>query len=176
VDGIVTQSGGAVRVETKVSVGTQFSVLLPRAKQPPPPPPRYTAESQRAAAPSFETVLVCDDDDGVRQLIVDVLALRGYRVLSARNGEEALHVARDHGARIHLLVSDVVMPALGGLELARQLRERDPALRVLFISGYADEPTRLAGPLGPHVHFLSKPFTASSLTQSVCTILESSAP
>ena len=163
-----------MEVETRVGHGTQFSVLLPRAKQLP-PPPRYTAEKRPSTASAFETVLVCDDDDGVRQLIVDVLALRGYRVLSARHGDDALRVAESHGGRIHLLVTDVVMPVLGGLELASRLRERDPALRVLFMSGYSDEPTRLSGPLGPHTDFLSKPFTAGDLTRSVCAMLEGSA-
>jgi CheY-like chemotaxis protein len=121
---------------------------------------------------NIESVLVCDDDDSVRQLIVNVLSLRGYRVLPARNGKHAIEVAAHHEGPLPLLVTDLVMPDLGGMELAAQLRERNPELRVLYISGYTEHAELLSGPLEPDTYFLAKPFFPRDLTRTVCAILE----
>ncbi|MFZ5893049.1 MAG: ATP-binding protein [Myxococcota bacterium] len=172
VEGIVNQSGGCVEVESSLGAGTTFRVFLPRAKRAP-EPRRYEVESAAPSSVAFETVLVCDDDDGVRQLIADVLALRAYHVLTAKDGRDAIELARQHRGRIDLLVSDVVMPGMSGVDLAKALRELDPCLRVLFVSGYSDDPTQLSNPLAAHTHFLSKPFSPGELTQAVCRILES---
>ena len=121
---------------------------------------------------NFETVLVCDDDDEVRELLAGVLGLRAYTILKAKNGHEAIEVARSHPGPIHLLLTDIAMPGLGGVELAARLRERDPKLRVLYISGYAEDADRLSRNLGPGTYFLAKPFLPGDLTRLVFSILE----
>jgi PAS domain S-box-containing protein len=174
VEGIVHQSGGATLVESTVGKGTTFTIHLPLATMPPSvrPPP----EEAPARSGTFETVLVCDDDDDVRDLVVEVLRLRAYTILTARSGEHALEIARKYKGRIHLLVSDLAMPGLGGLELGAQLRSRDPSLPILYISGYNDGADRLASPREPGIHFLPKPFLPGDLTSAVSEILERAAP
>jgi DNA-binding response OmpR family regulator len=120
----------------------------------------------------FETLLVVDDDDGVRKLVVDVLRQRAYRVLEARNGRHALEVARKHDGPIHLLVTDLVMPELGGAELAAELRRNNSCIRVLYLSGYSDDEALLARTLERGTQFLSKPFLPGDLLNSVRGVLE----
>jgi DNA-binding NtrC family response regulator len=115
---------------------------------------------------------VCDDDDGVRNLLVSVIGLRGYEILQARNGRDALDAAKEHGGVIHLLITDLVMPELSGVELAKVLRRVQPRLAVLFVSGYTDDLGLLATPFEGTTHFLPKPFLPADLTQIVCAILE----
>jgi two-component system cell cycle sensor histidine kinase/response regulator CckA len=170
VEGIVHQSGGATRVESSVGKGTTFTIHLPHATEP--APARSFVEDAPPRSSNFETVLVCDDDEDVRELLVAVLGLRGYFILKARNGEHALEVARQYSGRIHLLVTDMAMPELGGIELAAELRKRDPTLRVLYISGYAANADRLLTSRGPGTHFLAKPFLPGDLTCAVSSILE----
>ncbi|HLV67865.1 MAG TPA: ATP-binding protein, partial [Polyangiaceae bacterium] len=174
VDGIVHQSGGTIRVESRIGEGTAFTIRLPRANA--------TAAAQAPSAPQpepamerptrFESVLVCDDDDGVRKLVSDLLAFRGYRVLEACNGRDALELAARHDGPIELLVTDVVMPEMGGIELASQLKARFPRLRVLYVSGYSDDASLLSSPLEPGTFFLPKPFLPGDLTRAVYSILE----
>lgn len=137
-----------------------------------PAPERSVVEETQARSGAFETVLVCDDDDDVRKLVVEVLRLRAYTILTARNGEHALEVVRKHGGPIHLLVSDLAMPGMGGLELGARLRERDESMRVLFISGYGNGTDGLSAGREPGVHFLPKPFLPGDLTRAVAAILE----
>ncbi|HTB73993.1 MAG TPA: ATP-binding protein [Polyangiaceae bacterium] len=174
VEGIVHQSGGATCVESALGKGTTFTVYLPRAASA--PIVRAAAEDLPSRSGNFETVLVCDDDDDVRNLIVEVLRLRAYSIITARSGEHALELARRHQGRIHLLVSDLAMPGLGGMDLGAQLRSRDPSLRVLYISGYSDGAERLPSPRDPGVHFLPKPFLPGDLTSAVSHILEGPSP
>ena len=165
VEGIVHQSGGATQVESTVGKGTTFTIYLPHATVA--PAARSTVEELPPRAGTFETVLVCDDDDDVRELVVEVLRLRAYSILTARSCEHALEVARKHRGPIHLLVSDLAMPGLGGIELGARLRHRDPTLRVLYISGYPDGADRLSMPWEPGIHFLPKPFLPGELTRAV---------
>jgi two-component system cell cycle sensor histidine kinase/response regulator CckA len=174
VEGIVHQSGGATHVESTVGKGTTFTIYLPLALAPPSVHPPQEEPSARSG--TFETVLVCDDDDDVRDLVVEVLRLRAYSILTARSCEHALDVARRHKGPIHLLVSDLAMPGLGGMELGAQLRSLDPSLRVLYISGYSDGADRLALPRDPGVYFLPKPFLPGDLTSAVSQILEGATP
>lgn len=170
VDGIVRQSEGTIRVESVVGKGTRFTVLLPRAgtvvKHT--PPPRYEAQPQPIR---FETVLVCDDDDDVRQLLVDLLRIRAYQVLEARDGLHALAVAAAHGGSIDLLITDLVMPEFGGAELSRRLRAHHPKLRVLYVSGYTEDSEVLSGALDEGTMFLSKPFLPGDLVGKVNALL-----
>jgi two-component system cell cycle sensor histidine kinase/response regulator CckA len=174
VEGIVHQSGGATHVESCVGKGTTFTIYLPHARVPPVVEPMVEEAPPRGGR--FETVLVCDDDDDVRELVVEVLRLRAYSILKARSAEHAMEIAHRHRGPIHLLVSDLAMPGLGGMELGAQLRNRDPSLRILYISGYTESPDRLSMPRDPGVHFLPKPFLPGDLTRAVAQILESSAP
>ena len=131
------------------------------------------AVDEASTSLAFETVLVCDDDDGVRKLLVDILQFRAYKILEARNGRHALEVASSYGAPIHLLITDVVMPQLGGVELAQRMREQNPNLSVLYLSGYPEQPEVLSLALGGRTQFLAKPFLPSDLTSAVASMLES---
>ncbi len=167
--GFVRQCGGYIGVQSTPGQGTSIELLLPRAKSVPAAvaPPAAGEEDLRAA---HETVLVAEDEDGVRQLAVEALERRGYRVLSAGSGEEALKVAAVHDGTIHLLVSDVVMPGMKGPELADQLRRLRPGMRVLLMSGYAADvvtPNDLR-----EATLLSKPFSPAALIKAVQSALE----
>ncbi len=166
--GIIHQSGGWVEVESAEGEGSTFTVYLPLASQPM-VPSRQTAPSR--ADGGDEAVLVVEDEDPVRMLVAQVLEARGYRVVEAATGSEALDlVAR--GVSIDLLVSDVVMPDLGGPELRRRLLVRHPGLPTLFISGYTEgDPVVTRGGDGP-VAFLQKPFTSEALAREVRGLLD----
>jgi two-component system cell cycle sensor histidine kinase/response regulator CckA len=176
VEGIVHQSGGAIRVESKIDRGTTFTIHLPHST--PVAAPAFV-EDEPPLSSNFETILLCEDDNDVRDLVAAVLGLRAYSVLKAKNGQHALEIARKHPGRIHLLLSDLAMPGMTGIELASELRKRDPALRVLFVSGYTDDTERVSMLRSPGTHFLPKPFLPGDLTRAVSQILdrsESSAP
>jgi two-component system, cell cycle sensor histidine kinase and response regulator CckA len=176
VEGIVRQSGGSVCVESQPGKGTRFTIYLPRASAVVAQPP----QGRHEVAPQplrFETVLVCDDDAAVRELLVDLLRIRAYNVLEARDGRDALEVAARHQGRIDLLITDLVMPELGGAELARRLRAAHPEVRVLYVSGYTEDETLLSGALDGRELFLGKPFMPGELVRAVHTLLlDSAAP
>jgi CheY-like chemotaxis protein len=166
--GIAKQSGGHVGVYSEVGVGTTFKVYLPRvdpaggAARPPSQfrsPPRGT-----------ETVLVVEDEDAVRALTRHVLQQSGYTVVEAADGGAGVRAAE--GRVIDLLVTDVVMPGLGGRELAERLRASRPELRVLYLSGYTDDAVVRHGVLHDRANFLQKPFTPASLAQKVRDVLD----
>ncbi|MBP3954813.1 PAS domain S-box protein [Gemmata sp. G18] len=168
--GIVKQSGGHVDVYSEVGVGTTFKVYLPRTE-----PTGGGAKSHsalRALPRGTETVLVVEDDAAVRALTRHILQSAGYAVLEAAGGDEALRVAADHAGRIDLLVTDVVMPGLGGRAAAERLAERHPGLRVLFVSGYTDDAVVRHGVLHESVNFLQKPFTPAALAWKVREVLD----
>lgn len=112
-----------------------------------------------------------EDAEGVRSLVARTLEARGYRVLQARSAEEALAAAAGHAGRIHLLLSDVVMPGLGGRELAAELARRRPGLAVLFMSGYPANAIAHQGALEPGVDFIAKPFSLDALERKVAEVL-----
>jgi len=171
VEGIVKQSRGTVRVSSRLGQGTTFTITLPRGGDLSQPRSVSVVRGTPHLAP-FETVLVCDDDDDVRELLSGILRLRGYTILEARSGKHALSVAAEHRGPIHLLITDLVMPELGGLELANAMRTRNPTLRVLFVSGYTDQADVLSDTLRPHARFLAKPFAPGELTRAVFALLE----
>jgi two-component system, cell cycle sensor histidine kinase and response regulator CckA len=165
--GIVKQSGGEIRVETAPGQGTRFLIYLPMVRE-----AAASVTPQRPAAAlahGGESVLVAEDDPAVRRMVVQILRRSGYSVLEASNGEEALEVALGAG-RVDLLVTDAVMPRLGGAALAERLRKKRPSLRVLFISGYSTEGARLEA--GKGISFLQKPFTPSLLAIKVRELLD----
>jgi two-component system cell cycle sensor histidine kinase/response regulator CckA len=168
--GFVTQSGGRVAVATNLGGGTTFTVWLPRAGE---------DVSRSAATPEAtdvhdgsETVLLVEDEDAVRALARVVLQGRGYTVLEAADGEEAMLLAAEHKGVIHLLVSDVVMPRMSGPQLAGLLSRERPDLRVLFVSGYTDEAMLHLGGLRSDVNILQKPFDPVSLARRVREVLD----
>jgi CheY-like chemotaxis protein len=168
--GIVRQAGGHVRVESEPGKGTTFDVLLPRsapvASDPLPPP------AQLGAPGGTETLLLVEDDEAVRDAAARVLRSGGYRVVAAAGAEDAVEAARAEARPPALLVTDVVMPGTTGRGLADQLRGERPGLRVLFLSGYAQEVIAPHGVLDPTESFLAKPFTATSLLAKVRKVLD----
>jgi nitrogen-specific signal transduction histidine kinase/CheY-like chemotaxis protein len=168
--GIVRQAGGHVRVESEPGKGTTFDVLLPRsapvASDPLLPP------AQLGAPGGTETVLLVEDDEAVRDAAARVLRSGGYRVVAAAGAEGAVEAARAEARPPALLVTDVVMPGTTGRELADQLRREQPGLRVLFLSGYAQDVIATHGVLDPTESFLAKPFTATSLLAKVRKVLD----
>jgi CheY-like chemotaxis protein len=168
--GIVHQSHGFVGVRSAPGAGTTFDVFLPRDTSVQPSETREDGrEAGREAA--GEVVLVAEDEEQVRSLVVSRLAARGYAVLSAADGREALRVAEQRRDRIDVLVADVVMPRMSGPELARQLRRSHPEAAVIFISGYAEEPTFREG-VDRDAAFLSKPFEVDELCQLIRAVLD----
>jgi PAS domain S-box-containing protein len=171
VHGIVTQSGGKIWVYTEPGHGTTFKIYFPtvegeldtlNVKQEAHSPPRGS-----------ETVLLVEDEPSVRDLANRLLKQQGYRVLEAANGEEALRLAQDMtGERIHLLLTDVVLPHMSGKELADQLKTFRPDLKVLYTSGYTDYAVVHQGILNSGTHFLQKPFSHETLSQKVREALE----
>jgi PAS domain S-box-containing protein len=168
---IVREAGGVLRVLTEPGQGTMLRIYLPR----------YESESesnglvQTAAAGQGETVMVVEDEEGVRELVRRVLLRHGYRVLEARHGREALSEAERHPERIDLLLTDVVMPEMSGLTLAAALRERRPDLRVLFMSGYTPEEILRRANADPGMALLQKPFAGEELARVVRASLDAPA-
>ncbi len=168
--GIVKQSGGHIAVYTEPDRGTSFKIYLPRvtAAVDAVEPPQTGGGLLRGS----ETVLLVEDQEEVRRLTSRLLEARGYRVLVAAHGHEALSMAESLGGPLHLLVTDVVMPQLSGREVALLLAPRHPAMKVLYLSGYADESIVRHGVLEPGVDFLQKPFTADALARKVRAVLD----
>ena len=168
--GIVRQSGGHVAAHSEVGVGTTFKVYLPRAMKP--KGGSNILPGLRTPPRGTETVLLAEDDDGVRALTRYILAGCGYAVLEAADGEEAVRVAAAHAGPIDLLVTDVVMPGAGGRFTAELVAARHPGVRVLFVSGYTDDAVIRHGVLREGVDFLQKPFSPVALAAKVREVLD----
>lgn len=169
--GIVRQGGGHVHLYSAAGQGTVFKIYMPAASG------DVLNEAQSASATAQPvvtpgTALVVEDEDAVRRLTMRILELRGWTVLAAPGGAEALEIVADRHEPIDLLITDLMMRGMGGLELTAQLRERGIHLPTLFVSGYAESEIELAG-----AHFLEKPFTPAALIRSIAELLrESRAP
>ena len=170
VHGIIRQSGGRVEVYSEPGLGTTFKMYFPAAARVEGSASRLTAAS--ASPEGTETVLLVEDEDGVRALATLSLQRFGYTVLPAVDGREALRIAAGRDAPVDLLVTDVVMPGMGGGAVAEQLRQRHPALKVLFLSGYTDDAVVRHGILHETVAFLQKPFSPLSLARKVREVLD----
>ncbi len=129
------------------------------------------AKTQPAEASGTETVLLVEDEESVRELVRLTLTSRGYKVLEAENGECGLRVAADFKEHIDILITDVVMPGIGGRELARELLARRPGISVLYLSGYTEDAVITRGAAGPTTAFLQKPFTLLNLARKVREVL-----
>ena len=169
--GIVRQSGGAVTVASERGKGTTFSVYFPHVEEEESAPP---AEPETAAPVGTETVLLVEDEAGVRNLVAIGLRSRGYTVIEASNGCDALASCEQSLEAIHLLVTDVIMPKMGGRELAERMQEVRPGLKVLFISGYTENGVVEKGVIKEGVSLLQKPFTTDALARKVREVLDES--
>ena len=169
--GIVKQSEGYLHVYSEEGIGTTFKVYLPRVYDKVTSP---TAVGQTLQLPTgTETVLLAEDEPAVRQLVTTVLHQQGYTVIAAANGEEALHLAQENKElTIDLLVSDVVMPQMGGTMLAQRIKAIYPDIKILFISGYPDNTVTQSGLLKKGSIFLQKPFSSSKLVHTVRQLLD----
>jgi nitrogen-specific signal transduction histidine kinase/CheY-like chemotaxis protein len=171
--GIVKQNGGHIAVESELNEGTTFKIFLPRLAET--PEVLQADDSERAEGPltGSETVLLVEDEPAVRKLTSEVLQNQGYRVLEATNGVEAVGVMEDDpGHRIDLLVTDVVMPAMGGRELAQRFRTSRPDGKVLYMSGYPDSMISRQGDVNLDGGFLQKPVTMVELARKVREMLD----
>jgi signal transduction histidine kinase/CheY-like chemotaxis protein len=168
--GVVKQSGGFIWVDSSPGEGTTFEIYLPQAAG-----KAANAEAEEKPAPiqgGSETVLVVEDEAGVRELACKFLSVKGYNVLEAEGGPEALEVARRHPGMIHLLLSDMVMPKMSGTELAARLKTIRPEIRIAFMSGYSEFSSGDLGKRFPEAPVLQKPFSPVTLVAIVREALE----
>ncbi len=168
--GIVKQSGGEIVVESQPGSGATFHIYLPRiigvmdTKQ--------AARAQGLARPGTETILLVEDEPGVRQLVRDMLHRLGYTILEAGSGAEALRIFEQHRGGIDLLLTDVIMPQMSGRDLAERLRTAQSSLKVLYMSGYTDDMLAHHGVLEPNVYLLPKPFAPDELGAKLREVLD----
>jgi len=169
--GIVKQSNGYVFADSQVGLGTTFYVYLPSVQDAlEASDPNMTTEPEKGGC---ETVLLVEDEESVRELVRVTLSSRGYKVLEAEDGESGLRLAADTQGQIDILVTDVMMPGIGGRELATKLSAIRPGICVLFLSGYTEDVVVTPGALGPGTAFLQKPFTLQHLAKKVREVLRS---
>ena len=168
---IVQQSGGHIGVDSEVGRGTTFRIYFPSVNQPLDPETEFIKAGPLPRG--TETLLVVEDEPSVRHLATGVLEAQGYNVLRANNGQDALHVAGEHkGPPIRLVITDVVMPLMGGKAMAEWLKITRPDLKILFTSGYTDDAIAQHGMLEPGVAFLPKPYTPEILARKVRAMLD----
>jgi two-component system cell cycle sensor histidine kinase/response regulator CckA len=168
--GIVVQSGGYIWVDSEPELGTTFKICLPRveAGDEPTAKPAPSTASGRGS----ERILLVEDEDSVRSVAARVLLNQGYTVIQARNGEEALDLVTELGKDIDLILTDVVMPDMGGPALAKKLKAQRPDLKLVYMSGYSESDKLQPGIGGFDGPFLQKPFSAESLVMKVREVLD----
>jgi CheY-like chemotaxis protein len=162
--GTVKQSEGAVTVYSQPGCGTIFEIYLPRVKE------ALAEPTRKRSAKGSETILLVDDEEGVRKLVLAVLKSNGYDVLEASNGGMALAAFEKNSHKIDMVLTDVVMPQMTGFELGRELEGRTPGLKVLYMSGYRDN--AIGGGAEPPRAFLHKPFTPDTLLTKIREVLD----
>ncbi|HEX4121031.1 MAG TPA: response regulator [Verrucomicrobiae bacterium] len=167
---IVQQSAGYIGVHSEVGKGTSFSVYFPRVDQ----PLDEAAKPQRGPLPrGTETLLIVEDEPSLRHLARNFLESQGYEVLLASNGQDALHMVRDHrGSPIRLVITDMIMPQMGGKVMAEWLTTGNPDLKILFTSGYTDDELTQNGAYEGEFQFLPKPYSPATLGRKVREILD----
>ncbi len=171
--GIVKQSSGFIWVYSEIGLGTAFKIYLPQVrKSSHKPVPAFLPQQELAAG--SETLLLVEDETAVRESAREYLAGNGYRVLEAKNGDDALLISREYKEVIQLMITDVVMPYMGGTKLSEQLAVERPKMKVLFVSGYAENTLLRQGAVDVTNRFLQKPFTLRSLGHKVRELLGTS--
>jgi PAS domain S-box-containing protein len=169
--GIVKQSGGYIWVYSEPGKGTTFKVYLPRVAEP------VEAKPERVELPAAnkgsETILLVEDEEAVRELTSRILSAKGYSVVAAKSVKDAEEWCDKNGGKIHLLLTDIIMPGTSGRELARRITAKHPRTRVLYMSGYTDNVLAQGGVLEAGLSFLQKPFTPAALAQKVREVLDS---
>jgi CheY-like chemotaxis protein len=155
-------------VQSEIGRGSTFHIYLPQVEG--------TAEKRatpvaRAAAGGTETVLLVEDEESVRQLVRDTLESKGYQVVEAENGESGLKASVGHQGKIDLVITDVVMPGMGGREMVEQLAKTRPETKVLYLSGYTEDAIISEGTIESGTAFLQKPFTLQNLSRKVREVL-----
>lgn len=167
--GIIKQSDGFIEVESEPAAGTTFSIYLPQTTE------SLACPSERLFAPAADsssaTILVAEDEQDVRRMVRRILEAQGYIVLEAVNGKDALHVSCQYPSSIQLLLTDTIMPSMGGPELAEKLRHFRPEMKVLFVSGYTDDSLLKRKVLASGQPFLQKPFSPQTLLHKIQEIL-----
>jgi CheY-like chemotaxis protein len=173
--GIVKQNRGFIWAYSELGMGTVFKIYLPcvmgKGRK-----IEIHERNLEAAATGSETILLVEDEDAVRRASAEFLTLHGYTVLEARDGLDALAVAKDYGSTIHLVVTDVVMPNLSGGQLAKELKSRRPEAKVLFVSGYAGKIVMEHKAVNLETNFLQKPFTLKQLSSKIRKALTQAPP
>jgi len=170
--GVVKQSGGYIDVESSPGAGTTFKIYLPRVEEAYAKTERSPSEDP-ISVKGTETVLVAEDETSLASLVRNTLELCGYTVLVAGDGIEALAVSKRYQATIHLLLTDIVMPGIGGRALAEELIHERPEMMVVYMSGYAGQGVGEQGPVEPGSFFLAKPFSRDGLARKVREALDS---
>jgi len=167
--GIVKQSGGDIWVYSEPGRGTTFKIYFPRVDEAP-----SSGDHVQSAIPrqGVETILLVEDEKGVRELVAEMLKRQGYRILKAADPEEALEISRRYEGTIHMLLTDVVMPQMSGRQLAVELLPTRPGMKVLYLSGYTENAIVHHGVLEPDVEFLAKPFSHHALSEKVRDVLD----
>jgi PAS domain S-box-containing protein len=168
--GIVKQHGGEIRVDSQPGLGTMFEIYLPVAEET--ATVELVPQDAAVAAKGTETVLLVEDEIGVRQLARAILKHHGYRVLEAADAREAIRLAQQARGPIHVLLTDVIMPLMSGRELVEQIKALRKDIRVIYMSGYTDDVLAYRGDLGADINFLQKPFAPEALAKKVRDALE----
>jgi len=168
--GIVKQSNGFIWVYSEPGQGTTFKVYLPKAKEGAKPKEKEQPPVEDLGG--SEVVLIVEDDDMLRKLAHKILRQRGYKVLTAEDGEDALRISKEHEGSIDLMITDVVMPKISGKETAERMQALYPHMKVIFMSGYTDNVINHHGVLTPELNFIEKPFTSKGLARKVREVLD----
>jgi two-component system cell cycle sensor histidine kinase/response regulator CckA len=168
--GIAKQNNGFIWVYSEPGQGSTFKIYLPKVKG-------DVKEEEIEQTPvenlsGSETVLIVEDDDSLRKLTRTVLKQRGYKILEAENGEDALRISKEHEGSIDLMITDVVMPKMSGKETAERLQPLHPQMKVIYMSGYTDDAIVHHGVLAAGLNFLEKPFSLEGLARKVREVLD----